>query len=123
MSKTAKQRTGQTAEDLACDYLQQQGLQLLERNYRCRQGEIDLIMRHDSYLVFIEVRYRRNTNICSGAESVDRRKQQKLIITATHYLQQHDRAAQLPSRFDVVSMSLDKNAATIDWIQNAFQVS
>lgn len=123
MSKTAKQRTGQTAEDLACDYLQQQGLQLLERNYRCRQGEIDLIMRHDSYLVFIEVRYRRNTNICSGAESVDRRKQQKLIITATHYLQRHSQLAQLPSRFDVISMSRDKNAPAVDWIQDAFQVS
>ena len=123
MSKTAKQQTGQTAEDLACDYLQQQGLQLLERNYRCRQGEIDLIMRHDAYLVFIEVRYRRNANFCSGAESVDRRKQQKLINTATHYLQQHSQLAQHPSRFDVISMSRQKNTPAIDWIQDAFQVS
>ncbi len=122
MSKTAKQQAGQTAEDLACEHLQQKGLQLIERNFRCRQGEIDLIMRDDAYLVFIEVRYRRNASFCSGAETVDRRKQQKLITTASHYLQQHSRLAQHPSRFDVISMSQQADATSIDWIQDAFQV-
>ncbi len=121
MSRTAKQAAGENAEARACDYLRQQGLQLLERNYRCRQGEIDLIMRHGDYTVFVEVRYRRDTRFCSGAETVDRRKQQKLVNAASHYLQRHRRLAQQPARFDVISMSRQADAVHIEWIQDAFQ--
>jgi len=123
MSRTARQATGENAEKQACDYLRQQGLELLERNYRCRQGEIDLIMRDGAYTVFVEVRYRRNTGFGSGAETVDSRKQQKLITTASLYLQQHRRLAQQPARFDVVSMSQQTDIAQIEWIRDAFQIA
>jgi putative endonuclease len=114
---------GQQSETLACAYLQQQGLQLLERNWRCRLGEIDLVMQHDGCIVFVEVRYRRNTNFYSGAESVDPRKQQKLISAASLYLQHHHRLARKPARFDVVSMSGEKENPAIDWIRDAFQAA
>ena len=63
-----RQPRGQAAEDLACNYLCGQGLQLLERNYRCKSGEIDLIMQDRACLVFVEVRYRQHPLYCSGRE-------------------------------------------------------
>lgn len=123
MNPDSKQQTGQTAEATACEHLQQHGLQLIERNYHCRQGEIDLIMQDGNYTVFVEVRYRRNSGFGSAAESVDQRKQRKIITTASHYLQQHSNLAQQPARFDVVSMSPQGNETVINWIQDAFQVT
>ncbi len=111
------QRRGQTAENRACEYLLKNGLRVLERNYRCRQGEIDLVMNDADTIVFVEVRYRSNPAFGSAAESVDSRKQGKLITAANHYLQQHPRQAQRPARFDVVSM----NGNNLEWIRNAFQ--
>ncbi|ALP52319.1 hypothetical protein Tel_03700 [Candidatus Tenderia electrophaga] len=121
MSKTAQQTAGTHAEAQACAYLADQGLSLVERNYRCRQGEIDLIMQHGNTTVFVEVRYRRNSGFGSGAETVDRRKQQKLINAAAHYLQRQPRRAQQPARFDVISMRPAPKALHIEWIQDAFQ--
>jgi len=117
---------GQAAEDLACRYLQDQGLHLIERNYRCKRGEIDLVMRDASSVVFVEVRYRRNHRFGSGAESVNRGKQAKLIATALHYLQSNKAAAKSPARFDVVSITLEGmpgHTAEIQWIKNAFDAS
>lgn len=117
---------GQAAEDLACRYLQDQGLHLIERNYRCKRGEIDLVMRDANSVVFVEVRYRRNHRFGSGAESVDRHKQAKLIATALHYLQSNKAAAKSSARFDVVSVSVQgKSPQTpeIQWIKNAFDAS
>lgn len=93
---------GQQAEDSACHYLTSQGLSLVERNYNCTRGEIDLIMKDNSTTVFIEVRFRRDTNFGSGAESVDYHKQKKLLATASHYLQKHSKAARGVCRFDVI---------------------
>lgn len=121
MSRTAQQAAGARAEAAACDYLQGRGLQLVERNYRCRQGEIDLIMRDGEYTVFVEVRYRRNSDFCTSAETVDGRKQRKLISAASHYLQQHPRLMQRPARFDVIAMSRQADGPQIEWIQDAFQ--
>lgn len=112
---------GQEAEDLACRYLQAQGLRLLERNYHCARGEIDLIMRQDDGIVFVEVRYRRSVSFGGGAESVDYHKQAKLIATALHYLQGHKRLSDCPSRFDVVAVAPGKEQANIQWIRDAFQ--
>lgn len=113
--------TGQQAEDSAYHYLKAQGLSLIERNYFCPRGEIDLIMNDNSTTVFIEVRYRRNTRFGSGAESVDRRKQDKLLATAAHYLQKNPKAARGACRFDVVSLTANNGDQTLDWIQDAFQ--
>lgn len=107
---------GQQAEALAAAHLQQQGLKLLSTNYRCRFGEIDLIMRDGKTLVFVEVRMRSNPHFGTAADSITARKQRKLLLTAQHYLQQH---GEQPCRFDAVVMSgiMDQR---IDWLKNAF---
>lgn len=106
---------GKKAEDLACCYLQQQGLKLVTCNYHCRHGEIDLIMLDDDTLAFIEVRLRNNQRYGSTLESIDAHKRRKLIFTANHYLQQK---THLPAkRFDVVGLH-DDNA--LEWFCNAF---
>ncbi len=115
-------KQGDQAEQAAADYLEQHGLTLLERNYRCRSGEIDLIMRDNAYLVFIEVRYRQHTGYGGAAASVDRRKQQKLLLAAQYWLQQRQ-AGNRPCRFDVVAVMPGKGGSlTYDWIKNAFEL-
>ncbi len=111
---------GQETESLACRYLLAQGLCLLERNFSVPQGEIDLIMEDRQSLVFVEVRYRRNDNFGSGAETVTRSKQKKLLAAAARYLQRNPLQAERPARFDVVSISLKNNQPSINWIKNAF---
>jgi putative endonuclease len=107
---------GNTAEQLAATFLQKKGLTLLERNFRCAHGEIDLIMRDGKTLVFVEVRLRSNTNFGGAAMSITRSKQQKLTRTAERYLQIH---GDTTCRFDAILMqSADLNA--VEWIQNAF---
>ena len=118
---TEKAEAGQRAEDTACRYLEQRGLRLVERNYHGPRGEIDLIMRDRQTTVFVEVRYRRSTRFGSGAESVDRRKQDKLLATAALYLQCNPQAAKTACRFDVVSLSLENGRETVEWIADAFQ--
>lgn len=113
--------TGQQAEDSACRYLKMQGLSLIERNYSCTHGEIDLIMKDNSTTVFIEVRFRRDTRFGSGAESVDYRKQKKLLSTAAHYLQKNPKAAKGACRFDVISLTVNNGEQQLDWIADAFQ--
>lgn len=110
---------GKDAETLACDYLKAQGMALLERNYRSRFGEIDLIMDDRDCLIFVEVRYRRQARYGSGAESVDARKQARIVACARHYLLCHPRAAERPCRFDVVAIGGGANP-DIEWIANAF---
>jgi putative endonuclease len=116
---------GQRAEDAALHFLQAQGMRLVERNYRCRSGEIDLVMQHKCELVFVEVRYRGQDRFGDGAESVDFRKQQKIIKCAEHFLQQHGQYSRFPCRIDVVSVSkqmkLAQSRPAINWIPDAFQ--
>lgn len=109
---------GRGAEDLACHYLQQKKLKLLERNFRCATGEIDLIMRDGDTVVFVEVRARRNEKYGRGADTVDRRKQAKLAATAALWLQSQKYNG--ACRFDVVSVSLATQPPQLDWIANAF---
>ncbi len=117
MSLTTRQQ-GQQAEEAACKYLQAQGLELYNRNYHCRRGEIDLIMGDNATLVFIEVRYRSSSRFGSGAETVGPRKQARIIATAAHYLQEYPKQARRPARFDVIFM---QSADAIQWVKDAFQ--
>ncbi|MBI1194297.1 MAG: YraN family protein [Gammaproteobacteria bacterium] len=113
---------GKAAEDAACRFLESRGCALIEHNYRCRMGEIDLVMRQDETLVFVEVRYRRYANYGSGAESVDARKQGRLIRTAQHYLSVRRIYGNCPVRFDVVSVCpAQRGGFGIDWIPGAFE--
>lgn len=119
---TEKQQTGRQAEQTACDFLQAQGMALLEKNYFCPQGEIDLIMNDNNTIVFVEVRFRRNTQYGTGAETVDRHKQSKLVATAAHYLQKNPKAAKNPCRFDVISLTANNSdGQKLEWIPDAFQ--
>lgn len=112
------QGRGQQAETRAWDYLRQQGLQPVARNYRCKLGELDLIMRDGDTLVFVEVKLRSRSDYGLGSEAVDRRKQAKLIRAAQYYLQQHPQLQDQPMRFDVVS--IDGPQARVQWLANAF---
>jgi putative endonuclease len=108
---------GRDAEQQARQHLQARGLTLLHCNYHSRHGEIDLVMQDRDSVVFVEVRYRRQARFGSAAESVDRRKQARLVACAQHYLQTHPHTARLPCRFDVITISGND---TLDWIRNAF---
>ncbi len=109
-------RKGDSAEALAQQWLKKQGLALVDKNYRCKAGEIDLIMQDGSTLVFVEVRYRSNPDFGSAIDSVTPAKQQKLLRTAQHYLQ---RLSQTPAcRFDIIGINAQKQ---IQWIKNAIQ--
>lgn len=112
-------QAGRQAEDAALDYLQRQGLKLLVRNYRCRGGEIDLVMEQGRTLVFVEVRYRSNPRFGGALESVDARKQAKLLHCAQHYLtsQRLDR----PARLDVVAFVPEGGEVRIKWLKDAFR--
>jgi putative endonuclease len=108
--------SGAQAEDLACAHLERAGLRLLTRNYRCPQGEVDLVMDDRDTLVFVEVRYRRSDAFGTPAETVDRRKQARLQAAAGHYLLTHN--ADRACRFDVVAVS--GRDARIEWLRDAF---
>ena len=119
MPKTSQQRSGKHYEDLACRYLRKQGLKLLDRNYHCRRGEIDLIMRDQDSLIFIEVRYRRHAHYGSASESVNWHKQQRLIAAAEHYLLLKFKSPPA-ARFDVIAISGETENIELEWIRNAF---
>ena len=110
---------GNHAEKLAAKYLKSKGLALVKRNYRCKLGEIDLIMRHQEYLVFVEVRYRKSNAFGGAAASIGVIKQAKLTKTAQHYMLNHN-VANKPVRFDVICLSGDLNRPDYQWITNAF---
>lgn len=112
------QKTGQLAEQRALDYLTQQGLKLVTRNYHCRLGEIDLIMRDAMYLVFIEVRARANNDFGGGLASITYAKRQKIIKTTSYYLLTHKLSDQQPIRFDVVG--IEGRSGELLWIKDAF---
>ena len=119
--RTDQQLTGEQAEALAVRHIEQDGVRVLERNYRVRGGELDCIALDGDTLVFIEVRYRKNTRFGGAGASIDARKQQRIIHAAQIYLLKNPRQAARPCRFDCILLdALD--AANIDWIKDAFQL-
>lgn len=111
-------RIGSDIEQQAETFLRRQGLKPLTRNYCIRGGEIDLIMLEGAVLVFVEVRYRADSDHGSGAESITRHKQQKLLRTAEHYLQKHYGSCPPDCRFDVISAG--GTPVVFDWLKNVF---
>src|SRR5215813_7945273 len=106
---------GMQYEEEALRFLRREGLRLEERNYTCRLGEIDLVMRDGATLVFVEVRMRRNHSFGAAAESITPRKRARLLAAARHYLA--GRRAMPMCRFDAV---LINNKGTPEWIKDAF---
>ena len=118
--KPAHLAVGERAEAAALDHLLAQGMKLVERNFRCRQGEIDLVMRDGTGLVFVEVRFRSSDRFGSSLESVDARKRARLVAAASRYLMM--RRADCPARFDVVALVPGPERFAIQWVKDAFQV-
>ena len=104
---------GQEIESIASQFLERQGLILVERNYRSKLGEIDLIMRETNTLVFVEVRYRSNTRFGTPAETVTHRKQKRLILCAQRFLQSH--RVTIATRFDVIAVTGTNHQPQIEW--------
>lgn len=115
--------TGKQGEEIAAAYLRKAGYVLLERNYRCLFGEIDIIARDGETLCFIEVKSRRSARYGDPQLAVTRKKQQKMTRVALHYLSSRD-LCDRPARFDVVAVRLTPTGAgAVDLIRNAFDVS
>lgn len=111
-----KRRTGADYERQAAEYLSQKGMRVLESNFRCRQGEIDLIGWHQGYLVFVEVKYRSTWEKGCALEAVDYRKQCRICRVADYYRYTHGLGDETSVRYDVVGIQ-DRE---VTWVQNAF---
>jgi len=131
LSPVNKRDFGQLQEQIAAEYLIARGLELLLANFQCRLGEIDLIMRDDDTLVFVEVRYRGSDKFGSAIESVDYRKQTRLKRCAEYFLISQGLSGKIACRFDILALSPGKSdfgtgkPATpvkphVEWLQNAF---
>lgn len=111
-----KRTVGNGYEEIAVEYLEGLGYKIEERNFRCRSGEIDIIARHEGYLVFVEVKYRSTTKKGTPEESINWRKQQTISRVADFYIYSHGLRADRPYRFDAVLIQ----GADIRVIKNAF---
>lgn len=115
--RTAQQVAGEAAEDHALRWLQARGLDLVERNFRCKAGEIDLILREGQTLVFVEVRQRTDRRFGGAAASVTPAKQRRLLLAAQFYLQRLRTSP--PCRFDVVAI----DGGELSWLKNAIEAA
>lgn len=109
---------GLIGEEIAFDFLRQRGFKLLQKNYRNRFGEIDLIMQDDTCIVFVEVRLRSSKNFGGALDSIDYHKRSKLIKCAQHYMASC--SGRNDFRFDVIAISPNKSRHEIQWLTNAF---
>ena len=119
--QTHKQILGQEGERIAEIYLRRKGYRVVERNYRCPVGELDLILLDRRVVVFVEVKTRSDDRFGAPLESVGPRKQKKMIKTALFFLTRH-RLHNRDARFDVVGISYQGGEPMVEHIQNAFEV-
>ncbi len=118
MVRGNKREIGTAYEKQAVLFLQRQGYDIVQTNFRCRCGEIDIIAKDREYFVFVEVKYRSDIQSGSPLEAVDNQKQRKIIQTAKYYLYSHGLGEEIPCRFDVIGICQNK----ITLIRNAFEV-
>ena len=111
-----KRTIGKEKEELATKFLISQGVQMLEKNFSCKVGEVDLIGRDKGYLVFFEVKYRKDTNCGYPQEAVSKNKRRKIVLVSGYYRMLKHYGDNVPIRYDVVSILGDK----ICWNKNAF---
>ncbi len=122
MSTGRAGRPGQAGEDLASAYLQRQGMQILERNFRCRAGEIDIVARDGATVVFVEVKERASASHGSAVEAVTVAKRLRIIRAARLYAAQHE-ASEGALRFDVVAIDRAADGPRIRHEAGAFDAS
>ena len=118
-------RVGRLTETMAALFLILRGLRIIDRNYYCAYGEIDLIALHRERrrsiaLVFVEVRYRTSESLGSAAASIDVPKQLRLIKSANHFVHRHQQYSRLPMRFDAVLMTWPARLPRITWMKDIF---
>ena len=112
---------GSRGEDLAVRYLKKKGYKVIERNYRCQWGEIDLVARDKETLIFVEIKSRSSSEFGLPQDAVDRFKQEKLIQVAKAYMAEHRLPENIPARFDVVAVQLTPSGPEMELIKDAFQ--
>lgn len=110
---------GAAAEDSAIKYLNRNGLQLIDRNFRSKYGEIDLVMKHADCMVFVEVRYRKSKDFLNPLESINKKKVNNIINCSKYYIQKLKTDLDI-YRFDIISITGNLEAPDIDWYQSAF---
>lgn len=122
MVRPSSVAVGEGSEKRALEYLLAQGLRKIAGNFRCRMGEIDLIMLDRECLVFVEVRYRRKNRFATAAASVDGLKQRKILRAAAAFLSRNPRFRDAPVRFDVVALdAASDDQCTLQWLKDAFR--
>lgn len=114
--------SGRAAERLARIRLEQRGLDWIASNYRCRFGELDLVMSERQTLVIVEVRYRSDTRFLHPSASLNRDKLLRVVRTAEHFVQRHPRWRNRDIRFDVVGLHGPLADAGMNWIRGAFTI-
>lgn len=119
--QTQKQILGKEGERIAETYLRKKGYRLVERNYRCSVGELDLVVLDHGVIVFVEVKTRMDERFGAPLESVGTRKQKKMIKAALFFLSQH-RLHHREARFDVIGITFVGREPAVEHIQNAFEV-
>lgn len=122
-SSSPTHQIGAAAEQLAAQFLQTQGWQVIAENFHCPLGEVDLIVRPNSaerLLVFVEVRSRKRGVFGDAISSVTAAKQRKLYQTAAYFLQTHPEFAEFDCRFDVIAVQLAASPVQFEWIVAAF---
>lgn len=117
---TIQKTKGNRAENDALQFLMRQGLCLLEQNYSCYFGEIDLIMQDTEHIVFVEVRSRTQSPYGNATDSITPAKIKKIIRAATCYLQMKKTLHKVSSRFDIIAIDLNQSQKSIKWIKSAF---
>ncbi|MBE5831343.1 MAG: YraN family protein [Butyrivibrio sp.] len=116
-----KRRIGDFYEDIACKFIYANGGSVLERNYRVRHGEIDIIARDEDYLCFIEVKYRNSDRFGPPEKAVNISKQRQICRISKLFLFSRFKSIDLPIRYDVIAISGVQNAVTVKWLKNAFE--
>lgn len=120
MDDRERKAIGHLGEELALAHLLAHGLTPLIRNYRCKMGELDLVMLEREILVLVEVRTRASNDYGGAAASVDWKKQRRLVLAAEHLRMKRAELRRYPARFDVVAITTGEPKARIDWIKSAF---
>lgn len=118
MPKENTHEIGQHYEDVAAEYLAGQGYRIVERNYRRRGGELDIVAKWDGMLVVCEVKYRKTLGQGSPLEAVDAQKQVQISKMTAHYMVSHGYREEIPVRFDVIGID---GSGNIQHIENAFE--
>jgi len=120
--KSDNKKTGKIGEDIAIDFLKKKGYKIIERNYRCVFGEVDIVARDRNDIVFVEVKSRRSEYFGDPTDAVDFNKQKKISKIALNYMNEK-RLDNHDARFDVIAIKLSPNGNTVKLIENAFDVA